>query len=248
VALNEQVLQLVKDLHLKVDEAFAAIDALLQQLANDTMWSWLVEPIRSGLNDLRQKATEFFTAIERVIGKMGSKDALMAAGQSWHDQIATPASQVGGTLNLDKLGVDDYWAGLGGNAYKTTVPNQSGAFNDLRIVADGLQSSLTSMANEVDNFGWAVIGAITGAAVGVVGLIAAVAAPPSLPAALGIAAAGFSVAAGILVPAITSIVGFMNSAKGQQVTLKQQLDRVTAWPAANNALATPGNWKVDNNI
>src|SRR5262245_43397181 len=148
--LVQRLLEVVRQLRQKVDEARAFIDRMLATI--DPAFDWLVNAIRNGMNTLGQKAQEFFTTIEQVLPAPGSATALEDAGRRWHAEVAVPAGQLAGNLNLDKLGVDDYWAGSAGNAYKTTVPAHAGAFTDVRIAADGIQNSLTSMANEVRGF------------------------------------------------------------------------------------------------
>jgi hypothetical protein len=243
--LVQRLIEIIQQLRQKIEEARAFVDSMLQSL--DSFWDWLKNIIRDGMNDLAQKAQDFFGKIEEVLPKPGSATALEDAGRRWHEEVAMPANRLAGDLSLDRLGVDDYWAGTAGSAYKTTVPAHSGAFNDIRIAADGIQGSLTSMANEVRGFFTASIAA-AGIALGGVIALAAVVLPPATPAAIAVAATAIGTALGLLTTAISSLTSFMNGARSQQTALTQQLDRITAWPTPNQELSNQTGWQVDENI
>lgn len=243
--LLQRLLEVVRQIRQKIEEARAFIARML--LTIDPIWDWLITAIRDGMNNLAQKAQEFFTTIEEVLPKPGSATALEEAGRRWHEEVAVPAGQLAGELSLNKLGVDDYWAGLAGNAYDNAVPAHAGAFTDIRIAADGIQNSLTSMANEVRGFFTASIGAAAIALAGVLALMA-VLAPPAAPAALTVAATAIGTALALLAAAIAGLTAFMNGARSQQTALQQPLDRMTSWPAPNQELANQGGWKIDEGI
>lgn len=244
--LVQRLIEIIQQVRQTMSEVQAFVDTMLANL--DAFWDWLADAIRAGMDALAAKAREFFDKVEDVLSKPGSATALEEAGRRWHEEVARPAHQLAGDLNLDRLAVDDYWTGLAGSAYRTTVPTHSGAFNDIRIAADGIQNSLTSMANEVRNFLTASIAAAGIALGGVLTLAAAIIVPPTAPAAFTVASIVFGTALALLTTAIAALISFMNGARSQQTALHQSLDRITAWPAANQQLTPQENWKVNEDI
>lgn len=244
--LVQRLIEIIQQIRQKMAEVQAFVNTMLANL--DAFWDWLKDAVRAGMDAVASKADEFFAKVEEVLPKPGSATALEEAGRRWHEEVAVPANQLAGDLNLDRLAVDDYWTGLAGNAYRTTVPAHAGAFTDIRIAADGIQNSLTSMANEVRNFTTASIAAAGTALTGVITLAATIIVPPAAPAAFTVASIVFGTALAIVTTAIATLTSFMNTARGQQTALRQNLDRITAWPAQNQQLASQENWKVNENI
>lgn len=245
MALNEDLIKVVQDIRQWLEEARAAIERLLQDLP--FIFDALRGPIRDGLNEVVRLGQEFLNQAERVLLAPGLETALREAADRWHTEVAIPANALAGDLDLQKLQVDGYLTGLAGHAYETTARNQAGFLTSIRITAEGMYSSLTSMASDVSNFIMAVIGAAAGAAVAVVGLVAAIAAPPSLPAALGVAAAGLGLALATIVPAISQLTAVMNSAREQQASLQQRLDTgiAASWPKQDTDLGNPRDWEFE---
>lgn len=245
MALNEDLIKVVQDIRRWLEDARVAIESFLRGLP--PIFEILRGPIQDGLNEVMRLGQEFLNLAERILLAPGLETALREAAGRWHTEVAIPANALAGDLDLQELRVDGYLTGLAGHAYETTARNQAGFLTTIRITAEGIQSSLTSMASDVSNFIVAVSGAAAGAAVAVVGLVAAIAAPPSLPAALGVAAAGLALAVATIVPAVSQLNSVMNSAREQQVSLQQRLDTgiAASWPEQDTDLDNPRDWEFE---
>lgn len=202
--ISREVRAAVQDAPLVADAAVGAVDAATADI------------------------TRALDEIQGYTDAPGSPRDLEAVGAFWAGQVQPVISAINGDLTLDNLAADDVWKGLAATAYRTAIPAQGIAAENIRAACPELNTAFTDLAGAVRTF-WTAIGvALLALAVAV---IAAVAALVSGGAALLGAAAALLVAVATFVGALLVATTTMtNAASSTEAVLENRLGNNTGLP------------------
>ncbi len=158
----------------------------------------------------------------------GSPTDLEAVGEFWAGQVQPVISAINGDLSLDKLAADDVWKGLAATAYRTAIPAQGVAAENIRAACPDLNTAFKDLASAVRIFWTAIVVALLAMVAAVVVVVATIASggTTSLGAAAAILAAVATFVGAMLVATMT----MSGSTKSTEAVLQNRLGNNTGLP------------------
>ncbi|MDV6011143.1 hypothetical protein [Haloechinothrix sp. LS1_15] len=218
--------------------------------ANDAL-SWvpgqfehLIEPIRDGLDRLRQKIDELWSKVNEFLDNSGDPDKLNRFADEWSDAIGNPVGNVAANVKLDHMRTNIEWTGRAAEAYKANVPRQSELLEKIQSVAIEIRDSLRSLANGIETFWIAVAFAVASALVAITGAIAGLAGVVTIPAGIAAAAGGVSALIASAGVAVTEIKALMDKESIAQESIVQKAEALgDEWATSSFDLSDIDNWE-----
>jgi len=227
--LVQQAGDKANELEEKIKEFFDAVNDVLSWVPD--FLSDLIEPIQRGIDALNQKIQEFWDRVNLIREQPGDSDRLRQVGDQWANEIGNSAGDIAGTISLDKLKTNIDWTGKAAETYKATVPAQASGLNSVKDLANQMKSSLSSLANAIDNFWLAIKVAFVVFIAGAVAAIATACTVVGLPAAIATAAA---VSIGLVTTAIIAMQSFTQTIATEQGNITQKIhDDLGEWSKTN---------------
>jgi hypothetical protein len=147
------------------DNAIGRFDGGMAKLAG--LWDELVRGIKWVIGKLpgilADKLGELFTKLvnkfaEAVDGMMkyaterGSAAAIIAVADEWNTAVGARASTQFGLLAKEALDTDNEWRGPAADRYAEAVAAQGKALNQIKTIAENVQSTLTEIATALKNY------------------------------------------------------------------------------------------------
>ncbi|HEY2765879.1 MAG TPA: hypothetical protein VGJ13_18010 [Pseudonocardiaceae bacterium] len=230
--MAQQLDDKARELDQRIQDFFAKVNDVLSWVPG--FLSDLIEPIIQGMDALRQKVEEFWQRLERIWNEPGDPDKLKQVGDEWTQQIGNAAGDIAGSISLDKLATNYDWTGKAAEAYKATVPAQVSGLGGIKDVAEQMKSSLSNLANAIENFHVALIAALVVFAVGAAGAIAAACTIVGTPAAIAALVGAGGVSLGLVVTAITAMQSQAQAIETEQGNIRQKIhDDLGNWEKSN---------------
>ena len=226
--LVQEAYEKLREIQQKVDEFFDKVNSVLSWVP--FFLSYLIEPIRAGIEALNAKLREFWDRANQLFQQPGSPSRLDEVAQLWVSEVAEPVAAIAGTVSPDKMRTNVEWVGRAAEAYRSTVPAQVSGLNGIKDIANQMRTSLNLLANSVENF-WLAIGiAFATFIVGAVGAIIAAATVVGVPAAIAAIATAVGVSIGLIAAAVVSLKSHINTIELQQAAIAQKVtDLGTHW-------------------
>lgn len=194
----------------------------------------LIEPIVQGMEALRQKVEEFWERVRKLWEQPGDPGRLRQVGTQWVEQIGNGVGDVAENISPDKLRTNWDWTGRAAEAYKATVPAQVSGLNSIKDLADQMKSSLSNLANSIENFWTAIIAAFVVFIVGAVGAVGAAVTVVGIPAAIAAVAGAAAVSIGLVTTAIVAMQSHAQNIRTEQGNIAQQIDdNLGEWAKSN---------------
>jgi hypothetical protein len=249
--LVRQADEKTKDIDSKIKDFFDKVNDVLSWVPG--FLSHLIEPIKQGLDQLRQKLQEFWDRVNQLFEQPGNSDRLKEVGNQWVDGVGNPAGDIAGDIALTQLKANVEWTGRAAEAYKALVPAQGNGLNSIKLLANQIKSSLTSLANSIDSFWTAMTCALVGFAVAIVGAIVAACTVVGIPAAIGVIITAVGACLALITVAVTSLQSHVHTIEAEQATLKQKVhDLGTTWSKSSTEISDgsvsdgdPSDWRVN---
>ena len=233
-----------RELEQKVQEFFAKVNDVLDWVPS--IFSDLIEPIKKGLEALRQKVKEFWDRVNQLFQQPGSPTRLHQVAEEWVNKVGNVIGDISGQIGLDKMQTNLDWQGRGAEAYKATVPAQVSGLNAVKDLANQLRGSLDNLGNGIESFWTAIVAALVAFVVGAAAAIIGAATVVGIPVAIGaiLTAAGVSIA--LITTAILSVQSLTNTISTEQNTIAQKVhDLGTEWAKSNTgAMQEKSDWHV----
>lgn len=234
----------------QVNRATTIVNALLNAVPFylEHLVGQIVDQARALLARIGELAREFVNWLnEHVIPFLTGPFTLHSTGDEWTTTVFAQATEVSGRMNLSETSVDDYWGGPAASAYRSVIPRQ-------RAAAEQVSDAISKLREAIQSLAWSLAGLYIALAALIalvtVKIIAAIAAkatvvgiPPGLVAFVSAVLAGIGGAAAILTTGKEVVSG---SAEQLATLLELQHDSTAldggTWPQATSDLGDPGKW------
>lgn len=158
----------------------------------------------------------------------GSPTDLEAVGDLWARQVQPVISAINGDLSLDNLAADDVWKGVAATAYRTAIPAQGIAAENIRAACPDLNTAFKDLASAVRTFWTAIVVALLAMVAAVVVAIATIASGGSTI--LAAAAAMLLAVAAFVSAMLVATMTLAGSTTSTEAVLQNRLGNNTGLP------------------
>ena len=193
--LTGQLLELVEKVRSKFDELADVVTGFLDRVP----WGlgWLADQISHAWSFLTAKIHEFWGACDRILGNLGSTEAIGAASTAWSAAVGGPVSAEAGNADHGILESDEHWTGTAAEAYRARTELQRSALLAVESTyADGAIAALDTVRNGLTMFYVGLITALGALAAGIITALVTSSTVFGIPAGIFVAAGAVLLAEG----------------------------------------------------
>src|SRR5436309_2398019 len=244
MAEEAALIQKINDTLTKIEnKATEIIDDINKFLGHWYIPGFLKDGVRKAGEWLVAQLKKMWDALAEIITNMGSPSTLWNTADAWSGQVGGPVSGLSGNADPAQSTALQQWTGTAATAYSTTLGPQRKAIDAIKTTfTDPISTQLSAVARAIWIFWGALIAGLVALVAALVGAAASSATIVGLPAAPFIAAAGVLVFLGAFFVAGENLRGACSDANS---VLTQKLNADSAfkggqWPKATADALTDG--------